>query len=70
MDNASHRDTPLTHNAALVERVVLLRTALTGLTNDHTTLHRKLSRVRAENAALRARLQMSDQTAVTEAGSR
>lgn len=51
----THRDSPHSH-AALVERVVLLRTALKGLTNDHTALHRQLSRVRAENASLRAQL--------------
>ncbi len=54
-------------HAALVERVVLLRTALKGLTNDHAQLHRQLSRVRAENAALRAQLTVPASAAVEAA---
>jgi hypothetical protein len=63
----THRDSPHSH-AALVERVVLLRTALKGLTNDHTRLHRRqLSRVRAENAALRAQTTTGPAAAALEA---
>jgi hypothetical protein len=62
----THRDSPHT-NAALVERVVLLRTALKGLTSDHAQLHRQLSRVRAENAALRAQLTPPTSAAVETA---
>ncbi len=62
----THRDSPHTQDV-LVERVVLLRTALKGLTNDHAMLHRQLSRARAENAALRAQLQRAPARKIPEA---
>jgi hypothetical protein len=44
-------------NVALVNRIVLLRAALEGVTNDNTELCRQLARVRAENRELRTELQ-------------
>jgi hypothetical protein len=43
-------------HAALVERVVVLRTAIQGLAHDHSDMRRQLARVRAENRALRTAL--------------
>jgi hypothetical protein len=70
MRNAHSRDSSRTEHAALVERVLLLRGALEGLTDDNAELHRRLSRVRAENTALRARLQTSGGPAVKELAAR
>jgi hypothetical protein len=49
-------------DAALIERVVLLRSALESLTSDHADMHRKLARARAENETLRAALSRSGDT--------
>jgi len=51
-----HRDPLQRKHGALVERVVLLRTALNGLSDDPAVLHRQLTRARADSAALRAAL--------------
>jgi hypothetical protein len=56
MPTPPHRDPLAAQNAALVERVVLLRTALKGLSEDHASVHRQLTRARVENQALKAAL--------------
>jgi hypothetical protein len=43
-------------HAVLVERVVLMRSALKDLAADHASLHRSLRQARAENEAMRAAL--------------
>jgi hypothetical protein len=56
MATPPHRDPLRKQHAALVERVVLVRTALKGLSDDHAAVRRQLTRARAENDALRAAL--------------
>jgi hypothetical protein len=52
MPNVQPSDLRSQHQA-LVQRVVLLRTAIQGLAHDHTDMRRQLARVRAENRVLR-----------------
>jgi len=56
MATPPHRDPLVAQHAALVERVVLLRTALKGPSEDHASVHRRLTRARVENQALKAAL--------------